>query len=90
MQTRVVPYTTRLRIQLRKFARLLFGREAAAEPHSLRNVDAREARVRENNTCRSRTSHDRRQLAQATKVAHQTNRLPSVSNRRSEEGYTLP
>ena len=89
MQTRAVPYTTRLRIQLRKFARLLFGREAAAEPHSLRNVDAREARVRGNNICRSRTSHDRRQLAQATKVAHKINRLPSVSNRRSEKGYTL-
>ena len=89
MQTRAVPCTTRLRIQFRKFSRLLFGGEAAAEARSLRNVDAREARVRKNNICRSRPLHDRRHLPQATKVAHQTNRLPSVSNRRSEKGYTL-
>ena len=85
----VVPYTTRLGIQSRKFACLLFGREAAAEARILRNVDDREARVRENDICRSRVSHDSRQLAQATNVAHKTNRLPSGSYRRSEKGYTL-
>ena len=81
MQTRAVPYTTRLRIQLRKFTRLLFGGEAAADARSLRNEIAREARLRKNNICRSWPLHDRRQLPQAAKVAHQTNRLPSVSNR---------
>ena len=90
MQTQVVPYTTRLRILFRKFACVLFSRQAAAEARILRNVDAREARVRENDIYRGRVSHDSRQLAQATDVAYQNNCLPSGSYRRSERGYTSP